>query len=89
MTKKAEKLISKFEEKAINHIDFYKRHKREIETLTYKWTCDYLTDMYNEFRTMLLGMYRFEVLSENDMEETVHLSNNIYNMCCDKLMSYR
>ena len=78
MTKKAEKLLKSFNEKANNHVDFYFNHHAEIKTLTLKWTRDYLENMFDEFKNMVMGLYRFDTLSLKDMEELMDGVLDIY-----------
>lgn len=77
MTKKAEKLLKSFNEKANNHVDFYFNHPN-LECCNKQWFIKYLEDMHKEFDNMVLGMFRFGFLSLNDMEELMNKSLEIY-----------
>lgn len=80
MTKKAEKLLNNYYELMNNHVNFTKTH-----TSTWNTEYAYIENVYNDFFSTINGMHMFGVLSETDLQELTHYSQNVFNSIADKL----
>ena len=74
MTKKMQKITNEYRELMNIHLRCFQR-KPDGYNFTYK----FLHDTYEEFTTMIGGMFRFNVISEKDYEEAYRIGYETWN----------
>lgn len=92
MTKKAEKMVATYTERLeinatyfiTNAVSFNKEAGKLDKE--YDFTKGFLKDIKKAFDEMIYGMYRFDMLSENDFSELNTKSNDIYQKMFDKML---
>lgn len=91
MTNKAEKMVSKYTERLeINATYFitnavaFNKKARKLDK-EYDFTKGFLKDIKKAFDEMIYGMYRFDMMSENDFSELNTKSNDLYMETLDKM----
>ena len=93
MTKKAEKMVSKYTERLEINATYFITNAVSFNKETgkldkeYDFTKGFLKDIKKAFDEMIYGMYRFDMLSENDFSELHTKSNDLYMETLDKMIN--